>query len=306
MEVDPIYSDIVIPVDGSSFSERAIPYAAAIARRSSGRLRVVLVHTPLSLYAADMPGTPVSQQWEDEHRQAEASYLEGVTAGLRERGIEALGQRLDGDPAHELIEATKSQADLLVMATHGRAGLERAWLGSVADEVLRHVRLPVLTVRPGEEAPPPEDPKFGHMLVATDGSEAAEAATTRAIELARLFEARVTLLTVVSVPAGLSSPYIPHAALIDRETTEERSDQARRYLDDLAARLAEDVEVEARVTLGYHPARGILDVIDEIDCDLVALGTQRRTRLARIVLGSVADKVVRASPVPVLIAHAPA
>ena len=299
-----MYGDIVIPVDGSSFSERAIPYAAAITRRASGRLHVVLVHTPLSLYAADLPGTPLSQRWEDQHREAEARYLDELAGRLRESGIEVIAEGRDGDPAHELVAATKSKADLLVMATHGRAGIERAWLGSVADEVVRHVDIPVLTIRPSEDTPPPEHPTFRHLLLATDGSETAEAATTQAVELARLFDARVTLLTVVSVPAGLSSPYIPHAALIDRETTEERSEQARRYLDDLAARLAEDVEVEARVTLGYHPARGILDAIDEIGCDLVALGTHRRTRLARIVLGSVADKIVRASPVPVLIAHA--
>jgi nucleotide-binding universal stress UspA family protein len=301
-----MYGDIVIPVDGSSFSERAIPYAAAITRRASARLHVVLVHTPISLYAADLPGTPISQRWEDQHREAEARYLDELAGRLRDSGIEVIAEGRDGDPAHELVAATKSKADLLVMATHGRAGLERAWLGSVADEVIRHVGVPVLTIRPAEESAPPEDPTFQHLLLATDGSEPAEAAASQAVELARLFDARMTLLTVVSVPAGLSSPYIPHAALIDRETTEERDEQARRYLDELAARLAEDVEVDARVTLGYHPARGILDAIDQLGCDLVALGTHRRTRLARIVLGSVADKIVRASPVPVLVAHAPA
>ncbi len=302
-----MYSHVVLPVDGSSFSEQAIPYALSIVRRAGGRLHVVLVHTPLARHAADIAVTPLFGEWEDRFRERETHYLEDLVARLRESGVDAVATRSEGEVAPKLIERAKSDADLLVMATHGRGGLERAWLGSVADEVVHHVRLPVLLVPAQADEAAPEEATFEHVLVATDGSKAAVAATRQAAEVARLFGARLTLLRVVSVPAGLSSPYIPHAAQLDRETTERRRAESERFLDELAAEVGEEtagVKVETHVELAYHPARGILDAIGEFGCDLVALGTHRRTRLARIVLGSVADKIVRASPVPVLVGHA--
>lgn len=299
-----MYSHILLPVDGSGFSERAIPYAAAIARRAEGRLHVALVHTAFARQMADIAPTPLSAQWEEKYREEETRYLDRRVAELRGRGIDAVAETLEGDAANELIDRAKSgAADLIVMATHGRGGIERAWLGSVADEVVHHVHLPVLLVRPREDDSPREDPALEHIVVATDGSEAADAAAGQAVDLARLFGARVTLLRVVAFPAGLSSPYIPHAAQLDRETADRREEEARKALADAAAKLGDDLRVETRVVLGYHPARAILDAIPEIGCDLVALGTRRRPRVARIVLGSVADKVVRASPVPVLVGH---
>ncbi len=299
-----MYANVLLPVDGSSFSEQAIPYAAAIARRAGARLHVVLVHTPLARHAADIAATPLFESWEHRFREREASYLEDLVSRLGAGGVDAVAVKSEGDVAQRLIQRAKSEADLLVMATHGRGGLERAWLGSVADEVVHHVRLPVLLVPAQAEESGREDPSLDDVLVATDGSEAAAAATREAAQIARLFGGRLTLLRVVSVPAGLSSPYIPHAAQLDRETTERRQEEVQRFLDGAAEQLADGLDVRTHATLGYHPARGILDAISELDCDLVALGTHRRTRLARIVLGSVADKVVRASPVPVLVGHA--
>lgn len=298
-----MYRNVLVPVDGSSFSEHAIPYAGAIARRAQARLHVVLVHTPLASYSAEIVPTRVFGEWEDEHREKETLYLDALVEGLRKQGIDAVADRLDGDAADRLIQRAKSEADLLVMATHGRGGLEQAWLGSVADAVVHHVRLPVLLVRPQEGADLQEDPVFEHLLVATDGSEAADAATDQAVQIARLFDARLTLLRVVSVPAGLSSPYLPHAARMDRETTERRQEEVQRFLDEKAAQLGRDARVQTHAALAYHPARGILEAIVELESDLIVLGTHRRARLARIVLGSVADKVLRASPVPVLIGH---
>jgi len=297
-----MYSRVVVPVDGSSFSEQVIPYAGAIAQRAGARLTVVLVHTSLARYSGTFAPTPLFDEWESQHRQQEAAYLDQLVGRLQDRGLEAVAERLEGEVAHSLIERVESDADLLVMATHGRAGLERAWLGSVADEVVHHVKLPVLLVRPQPDAAPP-DASFKHVLAATDGSAAAAAAVEQAVEFARLFDAQLTLLRVVSVPAGLSSPYLPHAAAMDREITEQRKQEAESFLEKAAAELERGPSVKTHVALAYHPARGILDAIDDLGCDLVAVATRRHTRLARIFLGSVADKVARASDVPVLIAH---
>ena len=299
-----MFRNVLLPLDGSSFSEHAIPYAAAIARRAQARIHVVLVHTSAAQYAAEFASTPLVEEWENEFRQKEVRYIDRLVEGMRERGLDATAERLEGEVARRLIQRTEADADLLVMATHGRGGLDRAWLGSVTDEVVHHVRLPVLLVEPGKDAPPTDDPTFKHILVATDGSKAAAAATDEALEIALLFDARLTLLRVVSVPAGLTSPYLPHAALMDREATKKGREEAEGFLAEMAKELSTDTRVETRVELAYHPAHGILDTAAELDCDLIALGTHRRARLARVILGSVCDKVVRASPWPVLIGHA--
>ncbi|UCF18672.1 MAG: universal stress protein [Gemmatimonadota bacterium] len=298
-----MYGNVLVPVDGSTFSEHAIPHAGGIARRASARLHVVLVHAPVARHSAEIAPMPLLDDWEEHYRQKEARYLDELVRRLREQGVNAVAERLEGEVADRLVRRASSDADLIVMTTHGRAGLDRAWLGSVAEEVVHHVRLPVLLMKPAAAEAQSLDPRFEHILVATDGSEAAAGATDQAMQIARLFEARVTLLRVVSMPAGLSSPYIPHAARMDRETTDRRREEARSFLDELTARLGGTAPMDARVELAYHPARGILDAVEELGCDLVALGTHRRPRLARIVLGSVADKVVRASPVPVLVGH---
>jgi nucleotide-binding universal stress UspA family protein len=299
-----VYRNVLAPVDGSSFSEHAIPYAGAIARRAGARLHVVLVHTPLPTLSAEIAPTELVTEWEDAFRQKEARYLDALVKTLQGQGLDAVAETLEGDVAPRLIKRAGSEADIVVMATHGRGGLERAWLGTVADEVIHHVKLPVLLMRPQEGEGPEHEPHFEHILVATDGSKAAAAATEQAVAIARLFGARLTLVRVVSVPAGLSSPYIPHAALLDREVTERREQYAQAFLEELAAQLGNGVKVETRLVHAYHPARGILDAIEDSGCDLVALGTHRRTRVGRIVLGSIADKVVRAAPVPVLVGHA--
>ncbi len=299
-----MYHDILAPVDGSSYSEHAIPYASALARRAGARLHVVLVHTPLPTLSAEIVPTGLLTDWESAFRNSESEYLDRLVKTLQAQGLDAAAERLEGEVSVRLIKRAQSQADLLVMATHGRGGLEWAWLGSVADDVVHHVELPVLLLRPQDGEGATEEPGFKHVVVATDGSAAAAAATEQAVAIARLFDARLTLLRVVSVPAGLSSPYIPHAARLDRETTDRRDREAQTFLDGLAEEVANGLDVETRLVHAYHPARGILEAVSELGCDLIALGTHRRSKAARIVLGSVADKVVRASPVPVLVGHA--
>ena len=194
--------------------------------------------------------------------------------------------------------------DLVVLATPGRGGLGRAWLGSVADSLIRHVEQPILLTRPeDEDAAPPSAFEPRHIRAATDGSDASLATVDHAAALARLFNARLTLVRVVAFPGGLASPYIPHAAEMDREAVERGDEEARESLRAIAGRL-DRLEVRTRVVHAFQPARGILRSVEETRCDLVAVGTHRRTALGRAVLGSTADKIVRAAAVPVLVGHA--
>ena len=189
---------------------------------------------------------------------------------------------------------------------HGWAGPDRAWLGHVADAVVHHVRRPVLIARAKDTATPAglvAADRFRSVLVATDGSPAARAAEWHGEHMARLFGARLTLFRAVRAPAGLSSPYIPHAATLDRDAVARWEVEARKYVDS-RAEAVDGLEVVTRVDTTYNAARAILDAAADTRSDLLAVGTHRDSRLARAVLGSVADKVVRGAEVPVLIAHA--
>lgn len=307
-----MYRKLLVPLDGSVFSEHALAPAASIAARAGSTLWLVLVHHPTHLVTEELGPTPILESWEADRREREEAYLDSRAAELREQGLEVVTELRRGDVARELTDLA-AEADLLVLATHGRGGLERAWLGSVADYLIRHAPAPLLLIRPVDDRedgarmeashlPQAKEPR--HILAATGGSAAATSAVEHAAELARSFDARLTLLRVVAFPGGLASPYIPHAAEMDRAAVEAGEAQAGEALAELAARFT-DLDVRTRVTRGFHAAREILAVAADEGADMVAVGSHRRSVLGRTVLGSTADKVVRASTIPVLVAHAP-
>lgn len=298
-----MYDTVLVPLDGSTFSENALAHAAAIAERADARLRLLLVHTPLPMTFTEVSAVPLLDQWHMEHRDRDEGYLEDQASWLRDRGLSVKTELREGDVSKELQDAA-SHADLVVMATHGRGGIERAWLGSVADSLVRTVATPLLLIRPVEEDGEPSrsvEP-LKHILVGVGGSPGGMAAVEEAATLARAFEARMTLLRVVAFPSGLASPYLPHGIEMDREAAEADHEGAREALRKLAARYG-DIGVETHVAQAYHAARGILDTADEIGADMIVVAAHRRTAIGRALLGSTADKVVRASEVPVLVAR---
>jgi nucleotide-binding universal stress UspA family protein len=199
----------------------------------------------------------------------------------------------------------ESGADLVVMATHGRGAFSRAWLGSVADALLRHTDRPVLLVRPLEDdAPPPgdEDIDFSRILVPLDGSDLGRSILDPALELGSLFGARYHLLRVVSIPTESPSPYLPYAMPMNAGLIEGARQAAVTAMDAAAEELRRrGVEADAEVVVDTQPSHVILTRAAELDSGLVALATHGRSGLSRIVLGSTADKVIRGAPGPVLV-----
>ncbi len=131
------FHSILVPVDGSTLAEAAIPYALAVAERARSRVQFVFV------YQDRIPLEPVELAWQ---------YLSRLTARARERlGDSVSSALLHGPVAATLVkQARKIGADLVIMTTHGRGGLERAWLGSVTDQLIRRIGIPVLVVQPCE------------------------------------------------------------------------------------------------------------------------------------------------------------
>jgi nucleotide-binding universal stress UspA family protein len=298
-----MFRKVLLPVDGSSFAEHALPYALHAVRTTGAELVLSLVHVQRVPATTDMVLRDELQRWEAEYVEQEARYLNGLASRVRDAtGTDATVQLLQGEvvPALER-EIRSSAADLVVMTTHGRAGMERAWLGSVADALIRHVDVPVLMIRPSDDEPSLDTAGgYRHVVVALDGSERAERCIAPALAL-RGKEGRLTLFRAISPPAAVTSPFLPHAVQITHEQQEARRIEAEEYVAGQKRALGESGDVRTAVVLNYHPARAILNFVADEGADLVAMGTHGRGPVGRLVMGSVSDKVVRAAGVPVLV-----
>lgn len=294
-----MYRSILVPLDGSLPSEQALPYAAALARRSGAALQLAYVHTPLVLGEGSLYlGTPDVQLWDEEKK-----YLLSVVERLQNLGLDKVsGRVLEGRMVVETLQeqALGEGCDLVVMTTHGRGPMSRFWLGSVADQLVHRLPVPLLLIRTREEAPPSAaEPEVHNILVALDGTPAAEQILQPAGNLAKLMGAGCTLLRVVpsSPPQTVAKQTAVGAALAEKLRAE-----AHVYLKRLSAALHDrGIAAQTRILAHAYPAAAILEESAGGEYDLLALETHGRRGLPRLFLGSVADKVVRGANVPVLV-----
>ena len=304
-----MYQNILVPLDGSPFAEHALPYAATLARQSGATLRLVTVSTPLE--ETSVEGLFISAaEIEADLAQRYQTYLQHLAAQLS--GVQVETEVPHGDAGAILVDRIESLADLVVMVTHGRGAFERFMLGSTTDEVICRVNKPVLLIRPEEGAVQLQTaPSLSPALVALDGTPEGEAVLKHAVQLVGLFpQAELVLLRVVrgTGPHGLA-PDVPEArkeAVHLHEQLEALQDRirsdARAYLEQLARPWQErGLRVTARVVVDDQPAQAILQEAKSLKARFIAMETHGRTGLSRLVLGSTADRVVRSSPVPVLL-----
>jgi nucleotide-binding universal stress UspA family protein len=308
-----MYRILLVPLDGSAFAEHALPAALAIARRGHCRLHLVSVVTPLAeAYVEGLYFSTSDLETQLDARQQ--TYLEGVARRLRDRADVAVTLAVPhGDVATALCKLVdQGEGDLVVMATHGRSPLGRFWLGSVADEMLRHSTAPLLLVRPSEKAADLDhEPDLGKVVLPLDGSPEAEQVLEPAVTLASLLPGAVlTLLRAVhAVFPIVYPPDVPDAKREAQHLAEQVEAmqkrlqvEAQRYLDDVASRLrGRGLQVQVEVVVEDQPALAILHEAEKLKAGLIALQTHGRRGLARLILGSVADKVIRGAHVPVLV-----
>ncbi|HLU26580.1 MAG TPA: universal stress protein [Longimicrobiales bacterium] len=301
-----MYRSILLPLDGSPFGEHAMPLAVGIARRAGAVVQAVHVHLPIGVTPiGHTPAPNMVQRLEAEARQAAQDYMDDIARRLSSLlGTAAQTVVLDGPIVPTLEDFLhRSEADLVVMTTHGRGPVSRAWLGSVADRLVRHASVPVLLIRPeaGDVPPPDQDPEIRNILVPLDGSHLAESVIEHATRLGRLYGARYTLLRVAAPEVAVGYPPAPHGSWVIPDAGESPdADAAREYLEGVADRLRGDgLEVETRVVRHLQPAVAILSAAER-DVDVIAMATHGRGGISRAILGSVADKVIRGANVPVL------
>lgn len=291
------YHAIGLPLDGSSVSEHALPFARWLARRIEARLCLVHVHRP----GVDRAYTGRAEYaWrENELRCEESRYLWSKLQG-EEREPSAASVVLAGRVPDALLRFIREQSvDLLVMTRHGAGGgLGRPWLGSVVDRLLRSVRVPVLLVP--ESGQVPELGKavtFRRVLVPLDGSGPAEEVLDHALTLGQACGATYVLAQV--------EPPSSRAPDADEPAEPSVGRAAQRYLHYVAERLRErGVDVEVRVVTDAAPADAILTLANVERVDLIALTLHGEGGKQRRMLGSVADKIIRAAETAVL-AHRP-
>lgn len=306
-----MYQTILVPLDGSRFSEYALPSAAGLARRHGARLELATVaHPAPGAVGPPSPTGVVGDDTREEARKQAEAYLEQIKERLEGTGagVEVVPRVLPmGNVANSLVrQIMASKADLVVMTTHGRGPLQRAWLGSTADGLVRQAPCPILLHRPAEDAAVEltgEPAEYRHVLVPLDGSEAAEQALSHLPEVAA-DGGRVTLFRVTPAHTASVSPYLPHVVYEEHDRERIRG-AAREYLEEKAARLRKGgLDVQVEVLEHDQPALAIIERSEALDVDLVVMNTEGRGGVSRLVLGSVADKVVRGVDTPVLLHRA--
>jgi len=319
-----MFKRIVVPLDGSMRAERAIPVAARIVRASGGAIILLrVVSTPLEIGSQVVPLSGYTASTLEADIEAAKSYLATLAGSEALDGVGVKMMALAGTAAqaiHDVVIA--EQADLIVMCSHGNTGVKRWVLGSVAQKVARHCTVPVLVLRQDGSMPTCSYPD--HLrplrslmaLVALDGSELAEAAILPAAALVQALAApaRGALqLTRVITEHGLRRP----PTSVGTHLKEHALLEAKTYLGSLIDQQRQGPLAHADLTLTWSVAIG-RDVADTLirsaengedaegtkaygGCDLVVLATHGRGGLERWMLGSVTERILGATRLPILI-----
>lgn len=296
---------IMVPLDGSRFGEWALPRAVALARHAGAEIELVSVHVPFTL-SATPDGSGFEFVSDEAAQQARQAYVERTAGGITAAtGVSVTPTVRCGMVQATLLDhAAATLPDLIVMTTHGRGALQRMWLGSVADGMVRHAMEPILLERPETDAvaDPAAGELFHHILVPLDGSAQAEQILPIALDIAGLARAQCTVVRVVE-PPFVPPPYgmLPPAPADDRLLAELRA-RAEDYVATVADRLElPESRLSTRVLVDTLIAPALLAEATREDVDLIALSTHGRGPVGRLLLGSVADKVVRGAHTAVLL-----
>lgn len=291
-----MYDRIVVPVDGSKLAERALSLAVPLAEQHGARLVVLHAHAPI-LPLTLGGGVPVRDPSLDETWRAEQErYVRRLAKRLeKQTRVPVEGAFRDGPVAETIARAgSETPGGLIVMSTHGRGGFKRFWLGSIADRVIRHSTVPVLLLTGNRSTGKrlAGAPLFEHVLATLDGSERAEAALRAARRLLGSGAGRVTVAHVVhpmSAVAATAMERRPEQVIIES------------YLEPLLARHpSPNLAMDFEVVVAGNVAAAILEVAKRRDVGAIAITSQGMGGVQRFVVGSVADKLIRTSPVPVL------
>ncbi len=308
-----MYHSILVPLDGSPLSERALPFAQELARRAGATLHLAHVHIPSSapVYMADLP--LADTQADERARERERADLTTLAERLRAQADIAVDTVLPEGAATDSVadliagHVREQPVDLVVATTHGRGELARFWLGSVADALVRQLPIPLLLLRPDAHMPDTTASSIPRrILIPLDGSTNAEAILPHALALGPAMQAEYTLLRVIEpVAVARPMPADPAVRALDDQLIDRLRVDAQIYLEQVAERLAgQGLTAQTAVSVASDVPIAIQEAAQQGGIDLIAMATHGRGRLARMLMGSVAEKVLHSATIPVLLYRA--
>ena len=289
-----MYDAILVPIDGSDVAEAALEHALSLAIETDATVHV--------LYVADTNRdsvTVVGGRAVDSLLTHGEEAVDEARATLTSRGVAHEGEVVQGGPARTIVDyAERYGLDLIAMPTHGRTGLERILLGSTTERVVRRSPAPVLALPPTDDS---REYPYRRLLAPTDGSRCAETAVELGAGLAAATDARFDVLSIVDVA------HLGFDTRVDLQI-DQLEENAAKFVDagsDLAAAAGVAADrITTGVVSGTSPYREINAYVEANDIDLLVVGTHGRTGIDRYLLGSVTEKLLRTSSVPVLTVRA--
>jgi nucleotide-binding universal stress UspA family protein len=284
--------EILVPLDGSVEAEGVLPYLRDLAPRFGSHVHIL--------------GVGIGRKTRRINRLLE-NYINRIANSLHTDNIKAEPVICYGVAADKILDFTiEKDIDLTIMTTHGRSGITRWWMGSVAEKVISEATAPVLLVRSKRPSKTGAAEKlhFLHKILAPlDGSDIGETALPYAETLAISSGASVSLLQVVSPPGTVEASLLGGPDW--RKFVKAMHNAGENYLKGLAEKLnGNGIKSTYEVSTG-DPADKIVEYAGAKKITLIAMSTHGRTGLARWVLGSVADKVLHDARVPILLVRSP-
>lgn len=306
---------ILVPLDGSTFSEAILPHAVALAHATESALILLLVLEPEYESIFGALGIPEMVEEEQLERMRDAqlasihNYLENIARQLQVEGLEIQTKVVEANhPAAQIVWHAEYDTLLLMIAmtTHGRRGVLHWLFGSVTAEVVQATPRPLLLLRPDESVMPfstvnPKAVPFQNVVIPLDASPFAEQALDQAHVLASAMNATLHLVSIVPPPNDIPILRQNETVSLMRALLQTEMERRTHYLEQRAESLREQgLMVQIHVATG-HPAEEILRLSTEHQHTLLVMTTHGRSGIQRLFLGSVAMKVVQGAHVPVLL-----
>lgn len=303
-----MFERILVPLDGSPLAEQILTQIARILRREDSEILLLRVlDIPENIGRVSMASFRVAE------REAAQKYLDELARRLYQKGVKVNGRIAEGPAAETILEVARAEGcTMIAMATHGRTGLARWTMGSVAEKVARASDIPILLVRSfrrtrnnGLERATAEELPFRSILVPVDGSPTSMSVLPAAEKFAQLYGSEVLVLHV-GIPFIPAYPILPGMEVglppLEPPPTPAKENEITQKA---AERFRHAGLIARQLFVSGEPASEIVDLSVTEGADLIALGTHGRSGFSRWALGSVAERVLRSAEVPLLLVRTP-